>query len=221
MSVDGASALWADVRSIPEISRTEFVITRYRDSNANLRTQFERIIRRAGLEPWEKLFQNLRSTRETELAEEFPIQVVTAWLGNPEPVARKHYLQVTDAHFAKATQNPTQSGAEIERTTTKRPLRLSEFPADSARFTSVNTNTVAEAGLETSSDFAGNSTIGRQGDSQSDSLGGIVDPRLARLIEVWPVLDDDVKAEIVRLASYDVDDLNDLTTVPVGEAVSR
>ena len=46
-----------------------------------------------------------------------------------------------------------------------------------------------------------------QGDSQSDSLGGVVDPRLALLIEVWPVLDDDVKAEIVRLASYDVDDV--------------
>ncbi|HEY5310969.1 MAG TPA: hypothetical protein VIK18_00570 [Pirellulales bacterium] len=30
---------------------TEYVITRYRSANANLRTQFERIIRRAGLEP--------------------------------------------------------------------------------------------------------------------------------------------------------------------------
>jgi hypothetical protein len=32
----------------------------------------ERIIKRAGLKPWPKLFQNLRSTRETELAEDFP-----------------------------------------------------------------------------------------------------------------------------------------------------
>lgn len=132
---------------------TEFVITRYRDSNANLRTQFERIIRRAGLEPWEKLFQNLRSTRETELAEEFPIQVVTAWLGNSEPVARKHYLQVTNAHFAKATQNPTQRGAEIERTPIKRPLRPSEFPADSVHFSLVNKKTLAEAGLEPARSF--------------------------------------------------------------------
>ncbi|MGD1043152.1 MAG: tyrosine-type recombinase/integrase [Sedimentisphaerales bacterium] len=48
---------------------TEYVITRYRKHNCNLRTQFERIIAKAGLKSWPKLFQNLRSTRETELTE--------------------------------------------------------------------------------------------------------------------------------------------------------
>jgi hypothetical protein len=52
----------------------QFVITRYRGRNSNLRTQLERIIREAGFTPWPKLFQNLRSTRETELTEEFPIR---------------------------------------------------------------------------------------------------------------------------------------------------
>ena len=42
---------------------TEYVINRYRDSNANLRTQLLRIIRRAGVEPWGKPFQNLRRKR--------------------------------------------------------------------------------------------------------------------------------------------------------------
>jgi len=88
---------------------TTYVIHRYRDSNSNLRTQLHRIIQRAGLRPWDKLFQNLRSTRETELAEEFPLHVVCKWLGNSQPVAAKHYLQVTDDHFQKATQNPTQT----------------------------------------------------------------------------------------------------------------
>ncbi len=94
---------------------TEFVITRYRDANANLRTQFERILRKAGLEPWQKPFQNLRSTRETELAETFPIHVVCAWIGNSESVAKKHYLQVTDEHFSHAAnlvQNPTHNAAK-------------------------------------------------------------------------------------------------------------
>ena len=81
---------------------TFWVITRYRDKNANLRTQLERIIRKAGLEPWPKLFQNLRSTRETELAETYPLHVVCAWIGNSQAVARKHYLQVTDEHFDRA-----------------------------------------------------------------------------------------------------------------------
>lgn len=49
-----------------------------------------------------KLFQNLRSTRETELAETWPEHVVCAWIGNTVAIARKHYLQVTDEHFEQA-----------------------------------------------------------------------------------------------------------------------
>ena len=88
---------------------TEYVIARYRDGNANLRTQLTRIIKRAGLVPWLKLFQNLRSTRETELAERFPIHVVCKWLGNTTQIASKHYLQVTDEHFRQAV-----AGASVE-----------------------------------------------------------------------------------------------------------
>ena len=89
------------------------VITRYdyNGQNTNLRTQFQKIIRRAGVEPWPKLWQNLRSTRETELAESFPMHVVCTWIGNSEAVARKHYLQVTDEHFARAAKSGAESGA--------------------------------------------------------------------------------------------------------------
>ena len=91
----------------------EYVITRYRQQNANLRTQLTKIIHRAGLKPWPKLFQNLRATRETELADEHPQHVVCSWIGNSKGVAMKHYLQTTDAHFQKAVgksaQNPTQT----------------------------------------------------------------------------------------------------------------
>lgn len=57
---------------------TEFVVTRYRDTEVNLRTQLHRIIKRAGLKPWPKAFQNLRSSRQTELEEVFPSHVVCA-----------------------------------------------------------------------------------------------------------------------------------------------
>lgn len=80
----------------------EFVIDGYRSSEKNFGTRMTRIIRRAGLTPWPKIFQNLRSTRQTELTEQFPAHVVCDWLGNSEIVARKHYLQVTEEHFEKA-----------------------------------------------------------------------------------------------------------------------
>ncbi len=94
----------------------EYVITRYRDPNVNLRTQMLKIISRAGLKPWPKLFQNLRATRETELAEKFPIHVVCAWIGNTPKVAKDSYLQVTDDHFRQAAQNPAQHLHESPRT---------------------------------------------------------------------------------------------------------
>lgn len=78
------------------------------------------IIRTPGLEPWPKLFHNLRASRQTELSESYPMHVVCAWLGNSTVVAMGHYLQVTDAHFEKAaldgaekaTQNPTRYAPE-------------------------------------------------------------------------------------------------------------
>ena len=91
----------------------EYVIEgRYRSATKNLRTGFLRIVRRAGLEPWEKPFQNMRSSRETELAEDWPLHVVVKWCGNSQPVAAKHYLQVTDEHFEKAVQKPAQKPAQ-------------------------------------------------------------------------------------------------------------
>ena len=100
---------------------TEFVITMRRDTRTNLRTEMLRIIRRAGLKAWPKPFQNLRSTRETELAETFPLHVVCAWIGNTQPVAQKHYLQVTDEHFQRASTGGAKSGAQAAQNTAQQP----------------------------------------------------------------------------------------------------
>jgi hypothetical protein len=81
------------------------VINRYRSGNENLRTELNRIIKRAGLSPWPKLFHNLRASRETELAALYPIHVVCAWIGNTEMIAAKHYLQVTEADFERAAKS--------------------------------------------------------------------------------------------------------------------
>ena len=128
---------------------TVYFINRYRDSaNANLRTQLKRIIENAGLTPWPKLFQNLRSTRQTELEERFPSHVVCAWIGNSRAVAAKHYLQVTDAHFAKAVQNPVQSvqkavqqPAASNRTDSRKPRKCESVRSNA-------TPEVAGAGVE-------------------------------------------------------------------------
>jgi len=100
---------------------SEYIITRYRQANANLRTQLERIILRAGLVPWPKLFQNLRSSRETELCERWPEHVACAWIGNTQTVARKHYLQVTEEHFERAVRRGTESGTRAAQNAAQQP----------------------------------------------------------------------------------------------------
>jgi hypothetical protein len=68
----------------------------------NLRTGLTRLLRQAGIAPWPKLFHNLRASCETDLMQQHPIHVVTAWLGNTPQIAITHYLQTQESDFAKA-----------------------------------------------------------------------------------------------------------------------
>ena len=85
---------------LPSLRRPGALIGDWRA--VNFGTTFRKIIKRAGLVPWPRVWHNLRSSCQTELTETFPSHVVTAWLGNSERIAEKHYLQVLDSHFEKA-----------------------------------------------------------------------------------------------------------------------
>ena len=70
----------------------------------------------------------MRAAGETELAKEYPIHVVTSWLGNTPRIALKHYLQVTDADFERAARSPVQ-----QETAQKRRSNHTECGAAGAR----------------------------------------------------------------------------------------
>ena len=130
-----------------------YVIQRYRDSNSNLRTQFNRIVERAGLKPWGKPFQNCRSTRQTELSEWLPPHVVCAWIGNSRAVAAKHYLQVTDLHYAAAAKGEAahfaaQSAAAASRNDSHGPCGHEETSGELAMCGVSEGWEIAEEGLE-------------------------------------------------------------------------
>jgi integrase len=83
---------------------------------ANLRTTAEKIIARAGVEAWPRLFQNLRASCETDWVQAYPAHVAAKWLGHSPTIAAQHYLQVRDAHFRDAIEGAAtglkKSGAE-------------------------------------------------------------------------------------------------------------
>lgn len=136
----------------------------------NLRTHLLRLIARAGLRPWPRLWHNLRSSAQTDLANRFPAHVVCDWLGNNRQVALAHYLQVTDEHYAlaiegelmvngcsqeaaqKAAQNPAQQGAASKRMYTQQeysiPSKSAEKPHRAICRKSLQDNKFGPAGFE-------------------------------------------------------------------------
>jgi hypothetical protein len=133
-----------------------YCIDRYKGKYSNVGVHFARIIKRAGLEPWPKLFQNCRSTRETELFKMTGgnIKAVCSWIGNTPAVAMTHYAQITETDLREAAKmtilneaessvckevhnqahNPAQNTAEQPRTEsheTLEPITISPSDCES------------------------------------------------------------------------------------------
>lgn len=199
--------------------------------NCNLRTPFERIVKRAGLTKWPRLFHNLRSSRQTELAEEFPSHVVCEWLGNSEDIARKHYYQVTEDHFAKATRKPSvntakaenigsaESGALVAQNQAQHsqaevsgeshespqlpaPVSTSAIPSESEP--DAATTRSGWGGIRLPAENTGKIAPSPESGAESGALAaqsGHFDPDLGRVIDAWPTLPEYLRRCILTLLS--------------------
>ncbi len=98
-------ALQAAWEAAPE--GAEFIFPTQRREWVPSSAWFPKAIERAGLVPWPKLWNNLRSTRATELCDVYPSHICAAWLGHTAEIADAHYRQVTPEHLARATSQPT------------------------------------------------------------------------------------------------------------------
>jgi integrase len=81
-------------------------------AGANMRTTFAKIVRRAGVEPWPRIWHSLRASCESDLAQSFPLATVTKWLGNTPSVALRHYVDPTEAAFDRALDWRPEGGAK-------------------------------------------------------------------------------------------------------------
>jgi integrase len=69
---------------------------------SNMRTALLRAIECAGVEPWPRLFQNLRASAATDWAQKFPPRDVSAWMGHSAVVALEHYHSALPENVASA-----------------------------------------------------------------------------------------------------------------------
>ena len=131
--------------------------------NANFRTSFEKIIRRAGLETWSRLWHSMRASCETDLARLYPLAVVAKWLGNTQAVAMRHSVDVTDADFERAAQGsgahaaqneaqyPSEAGGNGGKVNTPENTKAPEFPGLSLERNSLQSHELEAAGIEPAS----------------------------------------------------------------------
>jgi integrase len=128
----------ADTPLVPNVGRGDM----------NLRTTLLKIIDRAGVKAWPRLFQNLRASCEMDWVETVPAHTAADWLGHSPTIAARHYLKVRDRHFSAVTgvdatdgapdgartarQTTQQATATKRKETNKRAQTLSE--SDAIRF---------------------------------------------------------------------------------------
>jgi integrase len=203
----------------------EAVLPRLRERN--LRTQFERIIAKAGVKPWPRLTHNLRASCATDWVERFPSHVVASWLGHSPMIAATFYLQTRDAHFDLAAGiGETAANAATE-------ARPRETTRDQAEAGSPDANTqnpsfppelvgvgVGCDSVETKADQPGTSReeatecgFHRETSGVRESRGSISgsnphgapltsqpdDRILAALVAAWPELPKHIRDSIARL----------------------
>ncbi len=135
------------------------VIAKHRLGSLNLRQQFERIIERAGMVPWPRLFQNFRASRETELFRQYDLTTVCKWIGNSPAVAARHYAMSVDlnADFERASdcggEAKAQQKAQQSAATSEGQAATSE--AEKPRFQAENEDLVMAGQTETGTDEGG------------------------------------------------------------------
>lgn len=105
-----------DLREITgDTKPDDYVIRKRRNhSEANVRNQMYRLCDKAGVERWPKIFQNLRSTRQTILERFYPRGTVCAWMGNTEDIAEAHYVQEMAEFRRQAADIPTTNATQGE-----------------------------------------------------------------------------------------------------------
>jgi hypothetical protein len=149
------------------------------------------------VEPWPKLFHNLRASAQTDLAQRFPLHVVCAWIGNTAAIARDHYLQVTDDHFraaleppCSALQNPTQLSAARSDFEAHRETGHQKNPY----FLGVSERQEGDTGLEPVRNAKRKTASAGSRAAKSDAnpprlVADVGDPRLDLLLRLWDRLD--------------------------------
>ncbi len=98
--------------------------------NTNPGTHLRRLVLKAGLTLWPKVLHQLRASRATELARQFPSHVATAWCGHSEAIAEQHYWMVTEEDFETALEGEKNNAKSNALTPENATQKATTQPSD-------------------------------------------------------------------------------------------
>ena len=97
-----------ELRELRKVSETDRLFPWLRPTK-NLGSKLRRYIEKLNkanpedqIEPWPKLWQNLRASACTDMARTLPAHVATAICGHTEQIAREHYWMISDSDLDRA-----------------------------------------------------------------------------------------------------------------------
>lgn len=133
------------------------------------------------------------------------MHVVCAWIGNSEPVAAKHYLQVTDEHYARAVEGAAKSAAVTPSNGLCGGEQETSTPRNSQGIRGVtgsyctNDYPAWVGTIEENPEKTNNSLQGAAFGAAVHHDSGASDPELAVVANAWPYLDDADKRRILAV----------------------
>ena len=133
----------------------------YISRQGNLGTVFAKIIRRAGIVPWQKLIHNLRASFETDLLNgkfDIPnrrigIQTVAMWLGHSVKIMLEHYGRTQKSDYDQIEQVCSQVKQKKDQTMRNEEAHFVPFPTQNDEFTVKSATSIAGSGILTTIAF--------------------------------------------------------------------
>lgn len=207
---------------LPITGDSEFVLSTLREKSNNWRTPLEKMMERAGIKPWDALYNSLRSSGEIDITRTYGLQCATEWVGNSVQIALKHYVRATNSDFARAANQESnfgpKSGPIVAQTDTQSPqitpepvsAESSPSPVKQRKPTKTGlqvknpeARSVDDIGLEPNGGTAVLQTTCDESPFSEKGFGPksgpiVADSDLQTVIDAWPVLDDRTRVKILR-----------------------
>lgn len=116
--------------------------------HTNVATTAKKFVKAAGFVPWDKFWNALRASRETDLMDLVGLRRACQWIGNTPKVAMTNYALMKSSDYIDAGSTETKSDAKSDAALPRTGGIGEEQPPKDPCFARVFDDKVAEAGVE-------------------------------------------------------------------------